>query len=426
MDAQSNQYAVSLRAALIGRMVAEGCLHDERVTNAFRTVPRHEFVPLVPLEVAYADDVVLMKRDQDGVAISSVSQPSVVALMLEQAGIEPGHRVLEIGSGGYNAALLSELVGPGGVVTTVDIDPDVIERAQQGLASAGYDDVQVVLADGEFGSPESAPYDRVVVTVTAWDIAPAWVGQLTGNGRIVVPLRFRGQTRSIALDLVDGQLESRSMQLCGFVCMQGAGAGYERVVPLEKDSVRLGFDTDQDVVEPPPDVLRRPPTQIWSGVLVDREEPLSDLSLWLASTLDQYCVLTADRSAMKKRRLAPIPVWGTAATVADDTLTYLISRPAKDENTVELGALSQGPAAAEQAGQMLRQLQTYDARGRPAPTLTIDPASSPSGMGSADGPRLPSGTPAATPADGTGDLDGADGPVRLRIDRPHSRLVVNW
>ncbi|QNE16678.1 methyltransferase, FxLD system [Kribbella qitaiheensis] len=402
MDARSNQYAESLRSALAGRMVAEGSLRDERVTKAFLTVPRHEFVPLVPLEVAYADDVVLMKRDEDGVAISSVSQPSVVALMLEQAGLQPGHRVLEIGSGGYNAALLSELVGPGGAVTTVDIDPDVIERARQGLASTGYEDVRVVLADGEFGSPESAPYDRVVVTVTAWDIAPAWVEQLAGNGRIVVPLRFRGQTRSIALDLVEGRLESRSMRLCGFVCMQGAGASYERVVPLEKDTVRLGFDTDQQVVEPPPDVLRRPATQVWSGVLVDREEPLSDLNLWLACTLDRYCVLTADRSAVKKRRLAPIPGWGTAATVADDTLTYLTSRVAKNTETVELGAVAHGPAAAEHAEQMVRQIQIFTTHHRngPGPALTIHPSE-----------QL---------------TESPDDKACLQIERPHTRLVVSW
>ena len=405
MDAQGNQYAVSLRSALTGQLVAEGSIHDERVAAAFRTVPRHEFVPLVPLQVAYADDVVVMKRDQTGVVISSVSQPSVVALMLEQAAIQPGHRVLEIGSGGYNAALLSELVGPGGAVTTVDIDPEVIERARQGLATAGYDEVRVVLADGEFGAPESAPYDRILVTVTAWDIAPAWVDQLAEHGRIVVPLRFRGQTRSIALDLENGRLESRSMRLCGFVCMQGAGASYERVIFLEKDSVSLGFDTDQEIVEPSDDVLRSPAVQVWSGVVVDREEPLADLNLWLASTLDQYCVLMADRPALKKRLVAPTPRWGASATIADGTITYLSSRPTKDKDLVELGVISHGPAAREHAERMVEQTQTFNAQHRNGPVLTIHPT------------VIPGGSEQVEPADGV---------VRLRMDRPHSRLVVSW
>jgi protein-L-isoaspartate(D-aspartate) O-methyltransferase len=401
MDAQGNQYAEELRSGLVAQMVAEGTLHDERVAAAFQTVPRHEFVPLVPLEVAYADDVVLMKRDEAGVAISSVSQPSVVALMLEQAEIQPGHRVLEIGSGGYNAALLTELVGPGGAVTTIDIDPDVIERARQGLAATRYDEVRVFLADGEFGAPENAPYDRIIVTVTAWDIAPAWVEQLAPHGRIVVPLRFRGQTRSIALDLIEGRLESRSMRLCGFVCMQGAGASYERVVLLEKDTVRLSFDTDQEIVEPPADILRQPPVQVWSGVLAARDEPLSDLTLWLATTLDQYCVLLAERSALKKRRVAPTPRWGTAATIADNTLTYLTSRRAGGKKTIELGAIAHGPAAAEHAAEMVRQLQLYNAQHRtgPGPLLTIYPAP---------------------------DLGAAVAVEGLLVERPHTRLIVSW
>ena len=210
-----------LRAALTRHLVAEGTIRDERVAAAFRTVPRHLFVPQAPLDIAYADDVVLMKRNQAGVVISSVSQPSIVALMLEQAGIQPGDQVLEIGSGGYNAALLRELAGPKGSVTTVDIDPEVTDRARALLDQAGYDDVRVVRADGEYGVPDEAPYDRIVVTVTAWDIPTAWIDQLRPGGRIVVPLRVRGQTRAIAFDRVDGHLESRSMTWCGFVCMQG-------------------------------------------------------------------------------------------------------------------------------------------------------------------------------------------------------------
>ncbi|HET9896690.1 MAG TPA: hypothetical protein VFQ44_17305 [Streptosporangiaceae bacterium] len=117
--------------------------------------------------------------------------------MLEQAAIEPGMRVLEIGSGGYNAALIAELVGPSGAVTTVDIDPDVTGRATELLAAAGYGQVRVVLADGTGGEPAGAPYDRIMVTVEAADIAPAWVTQLVPQGRLVVPLRVCSLTRSV-------------------------------------------------------------------------------------------------------------------------------------------------------------------------------------------------------------------------------------
>lgn len=388
MDADGNdfRYAGRLRAALTDLLIAEGAIHDQRVEAAIRTVPRHLFVPKVPLELAYTDDVVLMKRNEAGVAISSVSQPTVVALMLEQADLQPGHRVLEIGSGGYNAALLSELVGPTGEVTTVDIDQEVTDRARRGLDAAGYPEVRVLRTDGEFGCPESAPYDRVVVTVTAWDVAPAWMDQLAPGGRIVVPLRLRSQTRSIAFDLLDAgisgkSLESRSMEVCGFVCMQGAGASYERYVPLHGDLVSLTFDEDQVDEEVPPErVLDQPRESAWSGVLMTREEPLSDLDLWLASTLPGYCVLSADRRALRKVLVTPVPRWGASAMASGNSLGYLTARPAPDPDFVELGANAHGPAAQDFAQLLADQVSQWDKsfRGGPGPTLQIHPAAFPS------------------------------------------------
>jgi protein-L-isoaspartate(D-aspartate) O-methyltransferase len=309
----------------------------------------------------------------------------VVALMLEQADIQPGHRVLEIGSGGYNAALLSELVGPTGEVTTIDIDEDVTTRARKALDAAGYPDVRVLRTDGEFGGPESAPYDRIIVTVTAWDIAPAWVDQLATGGRIVVPLRFRSQTRSIALDLLDAEssgrsLESRSMAVCGFVNMQGAGAGYERWVPLHGELVTLHFDEDQESEPVPPErVLDEPKESVWSGVLMNREEPLSDLDLWLASTLPGYCVLSAEPRALKKVIVAPVPRWGASAMASSSSLGYLTSRPAPDPDVVELGANAHGPAAQDFAQLLVDQVRAWNdnLRGGKGPTLRIDPASLP-------------------------------------------------
>jgi protein-L-isoaspartate(D-aspartate) O-methyltransferase len=396
-----DQYAGRLRAALIDELVAQGSLHDERVAAAFRTVPRHEFVPMVPLEVAYTDDVVLMKRDTTGVAISSVSQPAVIAVMLEQAGIQPGQRVLEIGSGGYNAALLRELVGPGGAVTTIDIDAEVIDRARQGLSAAGYDDVVVEQADGEFGWPRRAPFDRILVTATAWDIAAAWLDQLAAHGRIVVPLRLRGQTRSVALDRRDdGSLRSRSMALCGFVFIQGAGANHERLVLTHEDQVSLRFDTDQQAAEPPEGILKEPKVVVWSGVLMNREEPLSDLSLWLAASRPGYCLLDAERTAVKEGLVSPIPTWGTSATLADDTLTYLTSRGTAEDEFVELGAVAHGPAAADHAEGLITEIRRWnrDHRQGPEPVLHVHRADTPP-------TELPSG---------------------LHLTKPHTHLTFSW
>jgi len=397
MSADDSFQAESLRAALTRHLVAEGSIRDERVAAAFQAVPRHLFVPQAPLDRAYADDVVLMKRNEAGIAISSVSQPSIVALMLEQAGIRPGDHALEIGSGGYNAALMRELAGPKGSVTTVDIDPEVTDRARVLLTAAGYDDVRVVRADGEFGVPEGAPYDRIVVTVTAWDIASAWIEQLRPGGRIVVPLRLRGQTRSIAFDRVDDHLESRSTTLCGFVCMQGAGANYERVVPIAGDQVYVSFDEDQEIEAHPYDgVLEQPREQVWSGVVMNREEPLSDLNLWLAGTLPGYCALSAERSAQSA---APTPRWGAAAMATRDSVAYLTSCPARRRpgSFVELGVNGHGPDAADLIDRLVDQLRIWDVHHRhgPGPSFQVYPVH------------------AAVPAG-------------FRITRRHGCFVVNW
>jgi protein-L-isoaspartate(D-aspartate) O-methyltransferase len=321
--------------------------------------------------------------------------------MLEQAGIQPGQRVLEIGSGGYNAALLRELVGPGGAVTTIDIDAEVIDRARQGLSAAGYDDVVVEQADGEFGWPRRAPFDRILVTATAWDIAAAWLDQLAEHGRIVVPLRLRGQTRSVALDRRDdGSLRSRSMALCGFVFIQGAGANHERLVLTHEDQVSLRFDTDQQATEPPEGILKEPKVVVWSGVLMNREEPLSDLSLWLAASRPGYCLLDAERTAVKEGLVSPIPTWGTSATLADDTLTYLTSRGTAEDEFVELGAVAHGPAAADHAEGLITEIRRWnrDHRQGPEPVLHVHRADTPP-------TELPSG---------------------LHLTKPHTHLTFSW
>ena len=188
----------ALREDMISELRKLGAVRTEAVETAIRTVGRHLFMPEETPEQAYAaEHALITKRDENGVSLSSVSAARIQAFMLEQAEIHPGMRVLEIGSGGYNAALMAELVGPDGEVTTIDIDPDVIDRARKLLPAAGYGHVNALVVDGADGEPTHAPYDRIVVTVEAADLAPAWVDQLAPGGRIVVPLRLRGLTWSV-------------------------------------------------------------------------------------------------------------------------------------------------------------------------------------------------------------------------------------
>ena len=169
-DADTSQ----LIDALISVMHKNGSLKSAAIEQAFRDVPRHLFLPNEPLERAYKDIAIFVKKSDEGVPTSASSQPSIMAIMLEQLELQPGMRVLEIGAGtGYNAALMAKLVGETGSVVTIDIQPDLIEQARINLDRAGFERVQAIKADGGEGYPPGAPYDRIILAVSSWVITPA-------------------------------------------------------------------------------------------------------------------------------------------------------------------------------------------------------------------------------------------------------------
>jgi protein-L-isoaspartate(D-aspartate) O-methyltransferase len=228
---------LALHQALVDRLLSQGFIHTRPVEAAFRAVPRHLFVADVPLEEAYSDGAITTKSSASGAALSSSSQPAIMATMLEQLDLQPGQQVLEIGAGtGYNAALLAHIVGPAGQVITIDIDQDIVDAARQHLAAAGFDTVQVVCADGGYGYTDAAPYDRIILTVGAWDIAPSWWEQLKPGGRLLLPLDIAGQ-KCVAFEQQGEHLSSLSVRDCGFIRLRGAFADPHplRVVPLGPD-----------------------------------------------------------------------------------------------------------------------------------------------------------------------------------------------
>jgi protein-L-isoaspartate(D-aspartate) O-methyltransferase len=166
MDTTTDSAPETLRDAMVDNIKQAGHARTRAVEAAMRTVPRHEFVPEANVADAYADIAVITKRAADGSALSCASVPTVVAMMLDQLDVHSGHNILEIGAGtGYNAALLAELTGPNGRVTTVDIDDEVTAGARRGLDATDNHHVQVVTRDGAHGAPENGPYDRIIVTV---------------------------------------------------------------------------------------------------------------------------------------------------------------------------------------------------------------------------------------------------------------------
>jgi protein-L-isoaspartate(D-aspartate) O-methyltransferase len=266
----------ALRDALVNTLKRAGALGAEpQHERAFRTVPRELFLPGVPLDDVYSDAAIVTKVE-DGVSVSSSSQPAIMALMLRQLDVQPGQRVLEIGAGtGYNAALLRELVGPAGAVDTVDIDAEVADWARERLDAAGYEDVRTHCADGAEGWPAAAPYDRVILTVGAADIAPAWVAQLRDGGVLVLPLGLHAGQVSLALEKRGAALVSRSAQPCGFMRMRGALAGTVRQVALSAE-VGVNLDADADELARLTALVREPPRRaawpggLWDGCLTRR------------------------------------------------------------------------------------------------------------------------------------------------------------
>ncbi|MDQ6836907.1 MAG: methyltransferase domain-containing protein [Actinomycetota bacterium] len=175
--------------ALVDRLQAGGAIRSAETARAFLAVPRHAFLPTSARAVAYDDEAVNVKYDGDGHIISSASQPTMMAEMLEQLRPQAGNRVLEIGTGtGYNAALLSELVGESGLVVSVEVDAELAVVARSCLSDTGYGRVEVVVGDGQDGWTIRSPYDCVIVTAGVATVVVAWRDQLRDGGRLVVPL----------------------------------------------------------------------------------------------------------------------------------------------------------------------------------------------------------------------------------------------
>lgn len=174
-----------------GRMVEHDLLQrgitDERVIEAMSEVPRENFVPAGEVGVAYGDHPLPIGHDQ------TISQPYMVALMAQEARVEPNDTVLEIGTGsGYGAAVLSRLARR---VVTVERIPELADSARTHLED--YPNVEVHTGDGSLGWPEAAPYRAIVVTAAAAEVPRALTEQLDEGARLVIPVGPPGRTQEL-------------------------------------------------------------------------------------------------------------------------------------------------------------------------------------------------------------------------------------
>lgn len=350
--------ANDLRQSLVDTLHAQGSVSDPRVEQALRTVPRELFLPGEDLETAYANRNISIKNGPDGECLSSASTPGVVGMMLQQLDAPPGARVLEVGAGtGYNATLLSQLVGSSGSVTAVDIDPDAVAHAHQALERAETERVQLLQGDGEKGAPEQAPFDRIIVTAGSWDLPDAWWDQLVEGGLLVVPLRFRGMTRSVAFRREGDRMASVSAKLCGFIPMRNDDGEHDLDLG---GGVSIRYDEDQNLhAETLAGALDTSPVAEWSGVMVG-SEPIHGIWGRLASIEAGTCRIIASAEAVESARARPAIPSLSPALVEGASLAYLTHRRAEGAKESELGALGHGPAGADLCARLVAQVHAWD------------------------------------------------------------------
>ncbi len=205
------------RLQMVSETIVSRNVTDPAVLRAMRTVPRHRFVPADYISLAYADHPLPIGYGQ------TISQPYIVAWMTELLSLQPGEKVLEIGTGsGYQAAVLAEL---GDIeVYSVEIIPELAEHAAARLRDLGYTNVQVKQGDGYYGWEEHAPFDAIIVTAAPDHLPPPLVAQLKDGGRLVIPIGPPGGYQSLWQFVKEGD-DLKAYNLGGVIFVPFTGAG---------------------------------------------------------------------------------------------------------------------------------------------------------------------------------------------------------
>jgi protein-L-isoaspartate(D-aspartate) O-methyltransferase len=205
----------TLRERMVDRQIAARGLDDPKLLAAFRNVPREDFISGDYADYAYQDSPLPIESGQ------TISQPYIVALTIDAAGIKPGDKVLEVGAGsGYAAAVIGQIADE---VIAIERHHELVEIAQKRMRQLGYRNVEIVEGDGTLGWPEEAPFDAIVAAASGSHVPQSWIAQLKPGGRIVVPL---GEPQSVQ-SLVkvtkheDGTLEREDLGGVRFVPLIG-------------------------------------------------------------------------------------------------------------------------------------------------------------------------------------------------------------
>jgi protein-L-isoaspartate(D-aspartate) O-methyltransferase len=197
------------RQLMVDSQLRDRGISDARVLDAMLHVPRHEFVPEPYRAQAYEDHPLPIGDNQ------TISQPYIVALMLETLRLAPNDKVLEVGTGsGYVTALLAELVAQ---VFSMERQAALAESARNLLAALGYGNVRVVTGDGALGLPACAPFDAILVSAAALEVPPALLSQLGDGGRMIIPIGSPDSQHLQFIRMVNGRAVNSFRESVRFV-----------------------------------------------------------------------------------------------------------------------------------------------------------------------------------------------------------------
>ncbi len=210
MDSPAASSAYSnLRLTMVDAQLRARGIRDQRVLDAMARVPRHEFTPELYRDQAYEDHPLPIAEDQ------TISQPYIVAIMLEALALQPSDKVLEIGTGsGYVTALLAELAAK---VVSIERHASLADAARQLLSAMDYRNVRVITGDGSRGFAECAPYDKIIVSAAAPQLPHALVHQLAEGGRMIVPVGRDDSQQLQLIEMRNHEPHTIFRELCRFV-----------------------------------------------------------------------------------------------------------------------------------------------------------------------------------------------------------------
>jgi protein-L-isoaspartate(D-aspartate) O-methyltransferase len=214
-DNQADPYAEERRDMVIGQLAARD-ITDQRVLDAMRRVPRHQFVPEPMRHRAYQDGPLPIGSGQ------TISQPYIVALMTQLVDPQPHHKALDVGTGsGYQAAILGQLVKD---VYSIEIVESLADDARKRLESFGYQNITVRHGDGYHGWKSEAPFDIIIVAAAPAEIPQALIDQLAPGGKLVIPVGRRFQNLLLVEKDLDGNVTDQNVAPVAFVPMTGEAA----------------------------------------------------------------------------------------------------------------------------------------------------------------------------------------------------------